>query len=48
MLGESSPDSAASAEDQNRNGVPDVAEKIAQGYLSLAAEKKIIQHGESV
>lgn len=48
MSGESSLDSATSAEDQNRNGVPDAAEKIAQGYISLKTEKKIIQYGESI
>jgi hypothetical protein len=45
---ESSDENASSTEDTNKNGVPDAAEKIADGYLDLFASKKTAQYGDSI
>ena len=46
----SEPEASANdtAADMNKNGVPDVAEKIADGFLTLSSSKKTAQYNESI
>jgi hypothetical protein len=41
-------ENTSSVGDENKNGIPDAAEKIEHGTLSLETSKKVAQYGDNI